>query len=232
MHPGKPGLDRAPIDTHCEPPLRRVGAQPRIGRDLRDLLGLVPALLTEGRVVEHEWTRLATWGATHPGAMTTWPVHLIFSRLQLFFADGVIDEAERAELYDLRADLAAGTAVLQLGCDEPPALPLDTPGPLISWAGETFVFTGRFAFGTLSQCEREVLVRRGRVGDRVTTLTNFLVVGSFASRDGVETSYGHKIDDAIGLRRLGLAVHLVGEDHWTAALTRSLDAADEAPPAG
>jgi len=84
----------------------------------------------------------------------------------------------------------------------------------------------------LSQCEREVLARRGRVGDRVTTLTNFLVVGSFASRDGVETSYGHKIDDAIGLRRLGLAVHLVGEDHWTAALTRSLDAADEAPPAG
>ena len=222
MHLGKPGVDRATTDFHCQSIGPLVHARRRTERDIRQLLELVPSLLAQGRLVRNEWVRLQAWAATHRSAMVRWPVYLIYSRLQLFFVDHYVDEAECEELRDLLTDLGEGTASLLLGSEGPPALPIESPAPIIAWRGETFVFTGRFAFGTLRQCEREVVARGGRVADRVTTLTNVLVIGSFTSRDRVETSYGRKIEDAVSLRHFGLGVRIVGEDHWTNALTHEL----------
>jgi NAD-dependent DNA ligase len=81
------------------------------------------------------------------------------------------------------------------------------------------VFTGRFAYGTRKQCDREVLERGGAVDGGVTKRTTFLVIGTFSSRDWQQSSYGSKIVRAVELRDAAVPLKIVGEDHWANALT-------------
>jgi hypothetical protein len=63
------------------------------------------------------------------------------------FADGVIDEAERADLKRLLDQLVSGELSAVCDTDAATTLPLDQPPPAIEWVGTTYVFTGQFAFG-------------------------------------------------------------------------------------
>jgi len=93
-----------------------------------------------------------------------------------------------------------GTASLVLGYEGASTLPLDTPPPLICWGpDEVYVFTGRFAYDTRKDCEREVTERGGTCEPNITRRTSFLVIGTFGSRDWVQSSYGRKIQRAAEL---------------------------------
>lgn len=192
----------------------------RTERDLSELLGLAKGMLSDGVVNEAEANFLRIWGANHPDALAVWPTNLIFSRIHQYFADGRIDDAERIELQELLSSLVGGTASLLLGYEASTTLPLDHPPPLVAWGpDEVYVFTGRFAYGTRGDCEREVRERGGSCEPNVTRRTSFLVIGSFGSRDWQHSSLGAKIRRAQELRESGFAVRIVGEDHWAKALT-------------
>jgi len=206
------------LDVHGQPLNLRLNAARRAERDVSELLGLAKGVLADGVVNDDETRYLNEWAAGHPDALARWPVSLIFSRLQQIFSDGRVDEGERGELKELLASLIGGTESVMLGYDAPTTLPLDHPPPPISWDGEIYVFTGRFAFGTRAHCAREVTSRGGQVDDSVTRRTSFLVVGTFSSEDWATTSYGRKIQRAAELRDAGLALRIVGEDHWANAL--------------
>lgn len=139
-------------------------------------------------------------------------------RLAQYFSDGRIDDDERAELKALLEALIGGTESVLVGSDAATQLPLDSPAPLISFERELYVFTGRFAYGTRRDCEREVLTRGGAVADDVTQETSFLIIGTFGSRDWSQTSFGRKIRRAVELRGGGMPIRIVGEDHWSKAL--------------
>jgi hypothetical protein len=223
-----PSTDRCPAgrartssNGHWHLTTVHVGAPVPTAHHLRVLLGLAPRLLTEGSVVPGESALLEAWRAAHPEALMRWPVSLIAARLQLYYFEGRIDVAEREQLQALRTDLGAGTVVLQLGPDaESAAIPLDLPPPVLEWAGETFVFIGRCAFGTRTQCEGEVLGRGGRVTDHIVPLTTIVVLGSFS--EWGQATDGCTLEDAIARRPLGLNIRLVSEEDWVAALECSL----------
>jgi hypothetical protein len=219
MSLGDEAIMKQPLDPHGQPVNVAFNRRRRTERDLSEMLGLVKGVLADGVVNDDEAHFLRAWGANHPDALGQWPISLIYSRMQQFFADGVIDEAERLELHDLLSQLIGGIASILLGYEGATTLPLDHPPPLICWGpNEVYVFTGRFAFGTRAHCEREVCQRGSFCESDVTRRTSFLVIGTFGSEDWAHTSYGRKIQRAVGLKKSGFALRIVGEDHWANAL--------------
>jgi NAD-dependent DNA ligase len=213
---------RAPIaqgmDSHGQPVNRNVNVARRRTRDVSEMLGIAKGMLADGVVTSEEASYLNTWISNHPDSLVTWPHKILHSRLQQYFADGRIDEEERRELAEVLAALIGGTASILLGYEAATVLPLDTPPPELTWSDQVYVFTGRFAFGTRTQCEREVARRRGVVDSNVTRRTAFLIIGTFGSEDWAHSSYGRKIQRAVELRESGLPIRIVGEDHWAQAL--------------
>lgn len=192
----------------------------RADRDLSEMLGLAKGLIADGVITDEEVRYFRDWGANHPDALTQWPLSLIFTRVQQFYEDGTINEAERIELHNILAGVVGGTAPIVLGYEGATTLPLDNPPPPIRWYGEVYVFTGKFAYGPREICEREVIDRQGSVAQRVTRRTTFLVIGTFGSKDWAHSTFGRKIQEAVSLRDSGLPLKIVGEDHWAMALAK------------
>ena len=209
------------LDPHGQPINVNFNRARRVERDLSEMLGLAKGMLADGVVTDDEARCLRDWTRNHPDALSAWPMGLIAGRLQQVFADGRVDDAERADLKELLEALVGGSTSLLLGYDAPTTLPLDKPAPLICWDQEVYVFTGRFAYGTRRDCEREVTSRGGAVESSITRRTSFVVIGTFGSRDWVQTPYGRKIQRAAELRQAGFGVRIVGEEHWASALSET-----------
>ncbi len=79
--------------------------------------------------------------------------------------------------------------------------PFDDSVPELAIAGKCFAFTGRFDFGSRSECQKAVLDQGGDCSDGVTSKTDVLVIGSDANPGWAHGSYGNKIEAAI-LRRM------------------------------
>ena len=208
-----------PFTTTCT---SRLQSGRQLEREIAEMLGLVDRMLADGTITSEESKSLCEWHRSRPDVLGRWPVSLILSRLRQFFARERIDEAERADLRDLRDELADGRGSIVLGQPRLSRLPLDQPPPAICWGrGEVFVFAGRFAWGTRAQCQLEVHQRGSTCESNVTRRTSFVVVGTFGTEHWEHAVYGQQIQRALHLRRCGFPLRIVGEDHWVDALQRS-----------
>lgn len=206
------------LDPHGQPFNVRFNRARRAERDLSELLGLAKGLLADGRITHDEAVLVAEWVCNHPDAAEQWPVNVLADRLQRIFADAHVDEAERLELAEILTALVGGTAGVVLGEDAATELPLDVPAPTFEWPGAVFVFTGKFAFGTRADCQKQVTRLGALCEDSVTKRTNYLVIGTFGSRDWVHTSFGRKIQKAVDYRTAGHPLMIAAEDHWVTSL--------------
>jgi NAD-dependent DNA ligase len=140
------------------------------------------------------------------------------ARLAKIYEDGRVDDAEQRDLAELLAALVGGHAGIIGGEDAASDVPVDQPPPSLVWTGSVFVFTGKFAFGPRSECERHVIRLGASCESTITRRTNYLVIGTFGSRDWVHTAFGRKIAKAAEYRSAGRRLAIVNEDHWAAAL--------------
>jgi hypothetical protein len=215
------------LDDHGQPRTPPFNRSRRFERDISELLGLAKGVLADGVVTEPESKHLGEWILAHPDSWNSWPVQPIAERLLRIFADGVVEDDERQDLCELLHSLVGGEAGILVdeegrGVDAATRLPLDDPPPTIAWPGCVFVFTGKFAFGTRECCEREVTIRGGICESNVTERTRYLVIGTFGSRDWVQTSFGRKIERAVQYRERGVPIAIMAEEHWAAALARPM----------
>ena len=180
------------LDEHGQPLSLCFNEARRIERDVSELLGLAKGVLADGAVTHAEAELLRTWVDQHPDAVQHWPVGVLHERLQRVFDDGQIDASERADLSELLQSIVGGSAGIIGTVDAATALPLDIPPPQVAWTGSIFVFTGKFAFGTRRDCQREAEHRGGTCEDSITKRTKYLVIGTFGSRDWLHTSFGRK----------------------------------------
>jgi NAD-dependent DNA ligase len=160
---------------------------------------------------------LHDWIQTHYEQAHKWPVSAICHRLDAIFADGKVSEDERADLQALLSSVIGGQVTTDIG-QSGSAMPFDDPLPHIEWTGQLFVLTGQFAYGTRSTCEREVERRGGGCTSAISRRANYVVVGTFTSRDWKFSSFGTKIQAAVDYRSRGIPIKIIGEDHWTTAL--------------
>jgi hypothetical protein len=205
------------LDPHGQPYNLHFNRARRAERDLSELLGLAKGLLADGVITADEAALVNTWVINHRAA-EQWPVNVLAQRLQRIFADGHVDDSERLELAEVLGSLVGGTAGIVVGEDAATDLPFDVPYPPFQWAGSVFVFTGKFAFGTRADCQRQVSRLGAFCEDNLTKRTTYLVIGTFGSRDWVHTSFGRKIQKAVDFRASGTRPLIVGEDHWAISL--------------
>jgi NAD-dependent DNA ligase len=98
--------------------------------------------------------------------------------------------------------------------------PFDSPPPRVTFGGSTFVFTGRFEFGSRKRCEAAVLERGGALApsEYVTHLVDYLVVGAKGNVQWKAGTYGSKIERAVVERRGHGTPAIIAESHWRAFL--------------
>jgi hypothetical protein len=94
--------------------------------------------------------------------------------------------------------------------------PFDFPMPHLTIAGNVFVFTGKFGFGSRDACQKAVMTRGGRTSDRsvVSREVDFLVIGTKGSPDWKRGTYGNKIESALLSRREHGSPAIISEEHW------------------
>jgi hypothetical protein len=186
-------------------------------RSIQELLGIVRGILADSQVSDAESEGLARWLVAHPEAAATWPGSALYDRLARIYADGRLDEEERAELTTLLEDTVGAIDGDATGA-QVTRLPLTEPPPTILFDSRTFVFTGTFFYGTRRRCETAVCELGGRVSDRVFGSTDFLVIGSIPTGAWQFSTHGRKIEKAVELRTEGEPIAIVSEEQWVTAM--------------
>lgn len=94
--------------------------------------------------------------------------------------------------------------------------PFDRPQPPIEFLYKSFVFTGKFSFGSRKTCQQAVIERGGQAPSKksVSRNTDYLVIGCEGSRCWKKGAYGNKIESAIISRREHGSPSIVSEEHW------------------
>lgn len=213
------GRMRAAGDAHGQPLTRAYNRRRRADREVQELLGLAKGIIADGMVVDSEVVALQQWFDGHEDALDVWPLNVLSGRLRRILADGMVDEEERTELAGLLRQATGERPDGATAMRGATRLPLCDPAPHVEYVGRTFVFTGRFAFGTRTRCERAVLREGGAVKRTVSRGTHYLVIGALASVDWANSTHGRKIEEAVHLRAAGHPVHIVSEEHWSSTLT-------------
>ena len=202
------------MDEHLQPP-SAINVEHRIKRDMAEMIGYAKGVTSDGVVSEDEAMGLMTWADDHPDVILTWPANVIYRRLRTIFSDGYASEEEREDLKGLLAELVGGEGGTIGGETASTGLPLDDPPPLLETPDRLFVLTGRFAYGTRASCVELIKNNGGWDEPRVTKQTDYLIIGAFASRDWLQTSYGNKIKKAVEYRDKYSRPHIISEEHWT-----------------
>ncbi|MFA6288068.1 MAG: hypothetical protein WC661_11850 [Opitutaceae bacterium] len=188
------------------------------GKAIDQLIGLCRGILIDGVVADQEAAVFRTWVETYFDREPVFPFDLLKKRLDAIFADGVIDDVEREELAGIMQSLG-GLSANEEGIEDLSAsLPITQPAPAISYAGAEFVVTGRCAYGTRAKVWDVITARGGVVHEQPRFETRYVLIGHFASRDWVHTSYGRKIERAVELRDSGHDLYIISEAHWTDSL--------------
>lgn len=206
------------LDGDGRPRNRRFGARRRADWAVQELLGLARGITADGVVAESEAQALAHSIEATAEEAGVWPICAVAERLQRIYADGRVDEEERSELLDLLQAVTGEISDAASSARRTTRLPLDDPPPALRFAGQTYVFTGKFAFGTRTACEQAVAVRGGQCAKSVSQKIDVLVIGTLGNEDWAHSSHGRKIEQAVHYREAGVPVQIVAESHWVTSL--------------
>ena len=121
-------------------------------RQIDTLIGISKGMLADGIVSQEEAEFLQNWLGVNKAAVANNPLlEPLLIRIEKMLEDGVLDEKESKELLTCLQAFSGGPNAdgeLLLSTE----LPLDDPPPTVWFEKRRFVFTGRFAYGTRTEC--------------------------------------------------------------------------------
>jgi hypothetical protein len=206
-----------PMDQHGQPvQLFRANRENNICKAVDQLSGICSGIVADGIVNVKEATFFAEWIRKYRGFEPVWPFTDILARIERIFADGRCDQEECDELKAIMQALCGHTSEAKPEDTYSTTLPLDSPAPEpIIFSNRIFTITGKFAFGTRRKVMDAVSACGGTATDSAPTReSSYLLVGTFASRDWINTNYGRKIERAVELRQSGSGIAIISEEHW------------------
>lgn len=191
----------------------------RTDRACAQLLGLIAGVTADGHLHDLEIQFLRTWLAEKQGdGEQHWLLAQVATHIDHILADGVITDAERAELLAALKE-AGGTDFAETGSVTAEALAFPADDCEVVFSGNTFCLTGKFHHGSRSDCEAATAAAGGLCVGNVTRSARYLVIGEAgATVSWKHASYGTKIDSAMKLKEDGHPIRIVGESVWVAAL--------------
>ena len=190
-----------------------------LNRSLGALIGIAQGMLCDAHLSDQEIYFLNEWLTQNESISLSWPGDVIHARVRSVLEDGVVSEVERAYLTVTLQQLIGGTLeelaepthVTSLVFDELPDIAFD---------GLRFCLTGDFVFGPRSVCTNAIERRGGGISSSVTKKVSYVIVGGLGSPEWKHGSFGTKIEQAVTLRREGVPIQIVHEDHWATALSK------------
>lgn len=191
---------------------------------LHTLLGMVQGLTADKVLKDIEIITLSKWLQSTAILTGDWTADLIRNRLKLILADGVVTDEERLEMLDILSAIVGGSfeehgafggmATRGFSID---AEPLEE----IVFLESNFVVTGKFLYGTRRVVTEAIQKRGGIVATKVSGKTDYLIVGTLASRDWLHSTHGLKVGDAMERKESGAQLKILGEEDWIPHLNRT-----------
>jgi NAD-dependent DNA ligase len=210
----EPFSEQAGRDGHGQPRNRLYNRARLTDRNIDELLGLCKGIIADGVVSIEEARSLAHWMEANRETANQWPASVLYTRIHAMLADGILDPAEQTELFDLLGKMTSGGVPPGQYVNLSTSLPLTTPAPTVYFENRFFCMTGKFIYGPRQQCESAILARGGKVQERPTTDTHYLVIGVLGSSDWIHSTHGRKIEHAVEMRERGHRIAIISEDQW------------------
>lgn len=190
--------------------------------EIQRLHGLLHGLLADNTLSDIEIIALQDWLNDHGDLKGTYPFDEIFSLLYAVTSDGVIADNERnmlkaffSEFIDTRDSLLLNDLELTSLRKEYDIYNICAHDPAIVLAGNTFCFTGKSTRGTRDSIAARIVSCGGIYNDRVTSDTQYLIVGADGSPCWAFSCYGRKVEQAVQQRKKGSRLTIVNEnDFW------------------
>ena len=205
-------------DPNGQPANRAFNRKLRTGRETDELLGLCKGLLADGVVNQAEAEFLANWLHLNRETSDQWPADVLYQRVASMLQDGVVDKSEELELLSLLIEVTGGDASRLSAHSLSTGLPISDPVPDVVIPGKRLCLTGKLVFGSRDRCKTEIEKRGGSFADGITADLDYLVIGVIGSRDWIHSSFGRKIEKAVGYRTKGHPLAIVAEEHFLKAL--------------
>lgn len=193
---------------------RAVNAKSVSDRKIDELIGICRGIVADGVVNQQETEFLISWISSNIHLAPQYPFDVLYRRISEMLSDGIMDNDEKTELLSILNELTGGDIIDHTTNSMSTTLPLCSPAPEILIKDKSFVFTGVFTTGPRKQLEQIVVDLGGVMHSNVTKDTNYLIIGDIGSQDWAHSSFGRKIEKAIGLREKGTGISIVIESHW------------------
>lgn len=198
-----------------DPRLLKIHAERLIERDITRLTAVCEFSLQDGHISQDEAKKILVWLNINHACLNTWPANILYDRLRLMLSDGVLDSEEEQDLLSLVTNI--GRPRTRNGLIVP-SLPIDDPAPEIVFESRSFCFSGVFDYGSRNDCLTTITQRGGIAAKTVTKKLHYLVIGNVGSEVWKHTSFGLKIEKAVGYRDSGVPIAIISENHWTAQI--------------
>lgn len=191
-------------------------------RACAQLLGLIAGITADGQLHDLEIQFLRTWLSSNQQASTHWLGSRLAAQIDHALADGHVSEEARATLMAALQG-AAGVQFAETGSVTPEVVAFPADDCTVQLQGATVCLTGKFHFGSRSECELATVASGASFAGSVTRKVHYLVIGSAgATASWKQATYGAKIDAAMKLKEKGHPIFIVPEELWHAGLTKGL----------
>lgn len=202
--------------SHDDAFYNRIGDDRISSRQIDELVGIARGIVADGVLNLQEVEFLQKWLAANVAISGQPLIRTLYNRIDEVLRDGILDEDEARSLLNTlnsfsNRDFELGEVL------KATTLPLCDPAPTLTFSGRAYSFTGTFNYGQRKHCEAAVIDRGGTAGS-LTTKTDVLVIGLYATESWKHSSFGHKILHASELRDQGYPISIVGEKHWVGFL--------------
>ncbi len=182
-------------------------------RLIDELIGISRGVIADGVVDESEAIFIGQWIESHREIADKWPVNVLYARITELLKDGTLTADEQKQLLETLKEITGGD-ISYMESTKSTTLPLTRPEPELMFEGGVFALTGKFVFGSNTECESVITDLGGTIVPAPTVETDYLVIGELGSREWAHSAFGRSIENAIELQANGSAIAIVSEEHW------------------
>ena len=179
--------------------------------EMEFLLGFLRGVAADQELNEYEILALRAWLRNTMLSNDKWPASVLLKRIRQIVADKRIEDAEAADLLDTITDIVGDGLQNGIASGLSTSLPVD-PVNTVDFTGRSFCITGKLASGPRHRCEMAISSRGSIPQSSVNKTLDYLVIGTLASRDWAQSSYGTKIERAMELRDQGNRLLIISEE--------------------
>ena len=193
-----------------------------ITSQIQQLEGMLHGIVSDGSISDDELANLNEWLNDNEGLSGMYPFDEVYSLLLAAKEDGKISDDERNMLKAFFSTFVDTTESFNIHAAEVAELQkqysiggICAVCPEVVIKGKVFCFTGTSEKASRSEIASVVENAGGIYNDRVTSNTDYLIVGASGNPCWAYSCYGRKVEKAMDLRKKGGSVIIVHEyDFW------------------